>query len=642
MRKRLLLVLFSLFAVTFAFAQVTTSSLTGSIKDSRETLIGATVKATYQPSGTVYATSTRADGRYTIPNMRAGGPYLIEVSYIGYENQTFNNITLKLGESFVLNVTLQQTGTALKEVTIAATNPQSVLNSDRSGSVTNLSTRDINNLPSVTRNINDLTRLTPQASSNGQSIGGGNYRQNNITVDGGNFNNQFGIGTNLPGNGNPIPLDALDEISVSVNPVDVRQSGFIGSAINATTRSGTNQVSGSIYSYFRGANQVGTRVRSYPELIPAAQDVRIYGARVGGPIIKNKLFLFVNFEHAEQPGETGPYQNYGYKSERTNAVARIDWNINDKNRFNVRYSLLQSKTPSFLSTSTNPLTGTVYPGGGTRGDNNALAYSNSNYFTNYNFYSLSAELNSTVFTRFANTLRFTYNNQNEPRSSNSSLFPFVDILKDGRPFTYGNLRDVQSYSFVDYLQWTLERHNLLAGIQADLSTTKNGFQRFGTSYYIFNSFDDFRNGANPAAYAKTFSLNADYSQAFPTFKNQTYSVYAQDDYNVNDKLRLTFGLRANLYQYSQNTPTHPLIAALTFANGEKLNTGVLPKSALLVSPRFGFNYDLKGDRSIQFRGSAGIFSGGIPNVWIVSQVGDAGMIQFSQVAQTAASVAAVA
>ncbi|RYY30213.1 MAG: TonB-dependent receptor [Sphingobacteriaceae bacterium] len=659
------------------------------MKDSKETLIGATIKATHQPSGTVYASSTRADGRYTIPNMRAGGPYSIEVSYIGYQAQTFNNISLKLGEPFVLNVTLEQTGTALKEITIASTNPQSVLNSDRSGSVTNLSTRDINNLPSVTRNINDLVRTTPQASSNGQSIGGGNSRQNNITVDGGNFNNQFGIGTNLPGNGNPIPLDALEEISVNLSPTDVRQSNFIGAAINATTRSGTNNFSGSAYTYFRNQNQIGTRIRSYPELVPAAQSIKIYGARVGGPIIKNKLFFFLNFEKAEQPGgnsttlaatpenpfpatpnvnrptvaelddisnylrttynyETGPYQNYGYKTERTNVVGRLDWNINNKNRFNIRYSLLQGQTPSFLSNSTNPLVappggnGSVYPVNGSRTDNNALAFSNSNYFTEYNYYSLSAELNSSLFAgRFANTLRFTYNNQNEPRSSNSTLFPFVDILKDGRPFTsfgyepfsYGNLRDVNALSFVDYVQWSVGRHNLLAGVQADLNTTKNGFQRFGTSYYIFNSFDDFKNGVNPLAYAKTFSLTPDYAQAFPTFKNQQYSIYAQDDYNVNDKLRLSFGVRANLYNYKQDALTHPLVAALTFANGEKLNTGTLPKSVLLVSPRFGFNYDVKGDRTLQIRGSAGIFSGGIPGVWIVSQVGDAGMLQFSQVVQ---------
>ncbi|MFD1256399.1 carboxypeptidase regulatory-like domain-containing protein [Mucilaginibacter terrae] len=680
MKKNLLLALLFLFTTAVTFAQVTTSSLTGTVKDSKENLIGATVKATFVPSGTVYATSTRADGRYTIQNMRPGGPYLIEITYLGYEAQKATDVYLKLGEPFVINATLLQSGTALNAVTVTG-NTRSVLNSDRSGSVTNLSTRDINTLPTINRTINDITRLTPQ--SNGSSIGGGNFRQNNITIDGGNFNNAFGIGTNLPGNGNPIPLDALDEISVSVNPVDVRQNNVIGAAINANTRSGTNEFSGSAYTYYRDENYLGTKVRNYAELVPAAQKSNTYGFRLGGPIIKNKLFFFANVESEKQQRagstvfastpenpfpsspnvrrpsraelddisnylrttygyETGAYDGYNFDSERLNIVGRLDWNINDKNRFNVRYSQLESKTPSFVSTSTSPLVAPVYPVTGNRGDNNALAFQNSNYFTDYNFYSLSAELNSSLFaSKFANTLRFTYNKQNEPRSSESAIFPFVDILRDGRPFTsfgyepftFGNLRDVKSTSVVDYVQWTEGRHNLLAGAQAEFTSVINGFQRFGTSYYIFNSFDDFKNGAQPLSYSKTYSLNPDFSQAFPTFKNAQYSIYAQDDYNVTDKLRLTFGGRLNYYTYKQDLLTHPLIAALQFKNGETINTGALPKKALLFSPRFGFNYDVKGDRTFQIRGSASIVSGGIPNVWIISQVGDAGLVQFTQIEQ---------
>ncbi len=684
MKKFLLSTLVLLLAGVALYAQVTTSSLVGAVKDDKEPLVGATVKATHLPTGTVYGASTNADGRFTMSNLRAGGPYKVDVSYIGYKSQQFNDITLKLAEPYVLSINMSPSGAELQEIVVVGSNPRSVLNADRSGSVTNIGVKEIAALPSITRSLNDMTRLTPQA--NGSSVGGGNFRQNNITVDGSNFNNSFGIGTNLPGNGTPpIPLDALDEISVNVTPVDIRQSGFIGSAINATTRSGTNNFSGSVYSYYRNQNYVGTNVESYTELIPNNSSVKTFGARLGGPIIKNKLFFFASVESDKQarPGatfrastleapfpatpnvnrptvteldeisqflknnynyETGPYQGYGFKSDRLNLVGRIDWNINEKHHFNIRYSQLESKTPSFLSTSTNPLVGSPYPAGGNRGDNNALAFGNSNYYTNYNFYSLAAELNS-VFGKFSNTFRGSYTNQNEPRSSESSLFPFVDILKDGRPFTsfgyepftYGNLRDVEVYSFIDYVQWSYKKHNLLAGVQADFTSTKNGFQRFGTSYYIFNSFDDFKNGANPSAYAKTFSLTPGYKQAFPTFKNAQYSLYAQDDYNVNDKLRLSFGLRGNLYTYKQDLLTHPLVKELTFANGEKLDTGELPKSAFLISPRFGFNYDVKGDRTLQLRGSAGLFSGGIPNVWIVSQAGDSGMLQFSQVIQDQAS-----
>ncbi|WP_026904081.1 TonB-dependent receptor [Pedobacter glucosidilyticus] len=684
--KKYLLTLNYLFvlmlAVTsVAYGQITTSSMTGTVRDSKETIIGGTVKATHLPTGTVYATTTNADGRFSLLNMRPGGPYTVQVTYVGYQAKTSSNIFLTLGEPFVLNVTLSQASTELSEIVVTA-GGNSILSSDRSGSVTNIGTAQINEIPTINRGINSLTRVTPQAQGN--SIGGGNYRQNNITVDGANFNNSFGIGTNLPGGqANPIVLDALGEISVNVTPVDVRQSGFIGGAVNATTRSGTNEFSGSAYTYFRNQNNVGTRVGGYDELIPNPNDVKIYGFRLGGPIIKNKLFFFASVESDKQsrPGqnrlasvdpsdfgvnpranrptraeldeisqylrdtygyETGGYDGYGFESERLNLLGRIDWNINKDHKFTLRYSQLESKSPSFLSNSTNPFIGSPYPVNGSRTDNNALAFENSNYFTDNNYYSLVAELNSTFGGgRFSNTLRASYSNQNEPRTSNSSVFPFVDILKDGRPFTsfgyepfsFGNLRDVESYNVIDYIQTTIGRHNLLGGIEFETSTTQNGFQRFATSYYIFNSFDDFRNDADPIGYAKTFSLTPGYAQAFPTFKDSKYSLYAQDDFTVNDRLRLSFGIRGDLYTYKQDLLSHPLLTPLTFANGEKLDTGVLPSSALLVSPRFGFNYDVKGDRTLQFRGAVGVYSGGIPKVWIVSQAGDSGLLQFSEVLQ---------
>ena len=664
-------------------AQVTTGSLTGIVKDSKETIIGSTVKATHLPTGSVYATTTNAQGKYNLLNMRPGGPYKIEVTFLGLQPQTFNDVFLKLGEPFILNVTLTVTTRELSEVVVSA-GGSSILSSNRIGAVTNIGTREINTLPTISRSINDITRVTPQAQ--GSSIGGGNYRQNNITVDGANFNNSFGIGDNLPGGqATPIPLDALAEISVNVSPVDVRQTGFVGGAVNLTTRSGTNEFSGSAYTYFRNQNNVGTRVKNYDELTPNPNDVKIYGARIGGPIIKDKLFFFASVESDEQnrpgqnafaqtpaqpfPGtpnarrptaaklneiskylrdtygyETGPYQGYGFASERLNIVARLDWNINNNNRFNIRYSQLESKNPSFLSGSTGGLSNfptPVYPGGGSRQGNTALHFQNSNYFTDNNYYSLVGELNSTIGGKFNNTFRASYSNQNEPRTTNSSNFPLVDILEDGQPFTtfgyepfsFGNLRDVESVNVIDYVQATFGRHNLLGGLEFETSTTVNGFQRFGAGYYVFNSWADFASGANPRSYAKTFSLSPGFEQAFPTFKDSQLGIYFQDDFTVNSKLRLSFGLRGDIYTYKQDLLSHPLITPLTFANGEKLDTGSLPTSAFLFSPRIGFNYDAKGDRSLQFRGSAGIYSGGIPNVWIVGQAGDSGLLQFTQVEQ---------
>ena len=692
MLKKILYLLFAvLIPVAGIFAQVTTSSLTGNVTAAGKGLVGATVKATHQPSGTVYTTASRADGNFTINNMRVGGPYKIEISFVGYKTQTIDEIYLKLGEPYVLNTPLDETSTTITGVQVTAANRNSVLNANRTGSVTHVNTRQINTMPSVTRSLNDLTRLTPQASSTSQgAIAGGNYRQNYITVDGSDFNNTFGIGGNLPANGSPISLDALSEISINIAPYDVRQSGFIGSSINAVTRSGTNQFSGSAYMFWRNEKMQGNKVAHNAALARQNLEDKTIGFRFGGPIIKNKLFFFMNAEQGKRvsPGqlnvaatssapfgsspniarptetflndvrtylkntyqyETGPYQGYDNESDNTRIVGRLDWNINNNHRMNLRYSQVESKGPSFASTSRSPLSG--YATGQGRQTINHLWFKNSNYYQEANFYSLAGEVNST-FGKVSNTFRGTWTNQNDPRSSDSEVFPFVDIL-DGNPiasgsvgnvltsfgyepFTFGNLRDVSTLSFVDYLNWTTGKHNWTLGAQADFQSTKNGFQRFGTSYYTFRSWNDFITGQKPVDFAITYPLTPGYEQAFPRIRFNQYSVYGQDEMILSDRFRLTVGLRAD-YLTWPNIPeikTHPLVANLTFAEGEKINTGTLPEKRIMWSPRVGFNWDVRGDRSLQVRGGTGIFTGRVPTVWIVAQSGDAGLLQFTQVIQS--------
>ncbi|MXV15373.1 TonB-dependent receptor [Hufsiella ginkgonis] len=676
MNKFLLSTLALLLTAFGLSAQVTTSSLTGTIKDSKETLIGATVKATHQPTGTVYGSSTKADGRFTIPNIRVGGPYLIEVTYVGYEPAKFEGINIKLGEPFVLNVTLQATGTTLREVSVVAANPNSVLNADRTGSTTNISRAQLQSLPTITRSVNDMTRLTPQA--NGTSIGGGSYRSNNFTVDGANFNNQFGIGQNIPANGSPISLDAIDQISINVTPFDVRQTGFTGASINAVTRSGTNNPYATAFFTLRNEKQQGDKVEANPSLVRQQYDQKQYGVSVGLPIIKNKLFFFGNVEYNKEtrPGqarytsgavpypttgntlvsrptsaflndvsaylrskygyETGVFQGYSNKSYNDKLFARLDWNISSKHSLNVRYNQVESNVANSLSNSTTN-SGTTYTG--SRTGNNALHFANSNYGQEANLYSGTAELNSSFGSKFSNVLRASYSHQNDPRSSTSSPFPLVDILEGGtpittfgyEPFTYGNLRDVNSKTLTDELTMSLGKHSVLLGAQIEKSKTKNGFQRFGTGYYVFNSWADFVNGAKPNNYAVTYSLNADGSQAFPSFKFEQYSAYIQDEFTASDRLKFTAGLRVEKSDYPDldEVKTHPLLASLTFAQGQKLNSGELPESKVLLSPRFGFNWNVKGDRSLQVRGGTGIFTGRIPFVWIVSH-SDVGLLQFLQ------------
>jgi hypothetical protein len=672
-RKLSVMMLMLFLSVTAAFSQVTTSTLSGRVtSQSNETLPGAAVVAVHLPSGTQYGTITNTEGRFNIQGMRPGGPYKVDVSFVGYSTSSFTDINLLLGESFILDLSLKESVFDVDEVIIVGTRAPA-FNSEKNGAAINIDNRQINAMPTISRSINDITRLTPQA--NGNTIGGGNYRQNYITVDGAQFNNAFGIGTNLPGNGAPISLDALDQISVNITPFDVRQSGFIGASVNAVTRSGGNEFTGSVYTFMQNEKYKGNKVGENTfDRNPSSYEM--YGMRLGGPIIQNKLFFFVNFETEKSmvPGpsrvastaskpadyanniarpseaemdmiskylfdtygyETGPYQGYSFESPGRKILARIDWNINQFHKFNIRYSYMMSKDPSNPSTSFSPFS-SLYTGN--RQAMDAMWFKNSGYFQERNFSSLSAELNSLLGGgKFANKLRFTYSFQDEPRTTGGKTFPFVDILKDNRVFTsfgtelfsYGNLREVKTITVSDDISWSWGINSFTAGLQYEHNQTKNGFMRFGSSFYVFDSWDDFVNGNLPRNYGVTFSNTPGYAQAFPTFNFGQYTAYIQDEINVNSQLKVTAGFRVDLPTYSQPVDEHPIIANLTFGD-KKYSTSTLPKSRVLMSPRVGFNYDIIGDRSLVVRGGSGVFTGRVPFVWIVGQVGDAGMIQTTQ------------
>lgn len=677
MLRKIQLFIASLLCAAALNAQVTTSGITGTVKGSDNLpLVGAFVIATHTPTGTKYAGSTNDNGRINLGNMRVGGPYRIEVTHAGNTPSVQNEVYLELGQPYILNVTLAE-GQALEEVVVVGTT-NALMRKDRIGSATTVTRTQIDNLPSITRSVNDLTRLTPQA--NGTSIGGGNYRSNNFTVDGANFNNQFGIGQNVPASGSPISLDALEQISVSLTPYDVRQTGFTGASINAVTRSGRNEFFGTAFLTYRDDKMQGYRVGN---VFAPVQSLKVnqYGVSVGGPIIKNKLFFFLNMEQQKttQPGpskvaatpgqpfgsasyvarptadsmnlisnylrdtygyETGPYQGYSNLSNNDKLFGRIDWNINENHKVNFRYSQVESKNPSQVSTSTSN-SGITFSGSTNRQSINALHFMNSNYFQEDNLYSGTFEYNGRLG-NYNHSFRASKIHQNAPRSSPGALFPLVDILQNigttqtvyttfgYEPFTYGNLRDVKTTTLNYDGNYALGAHNLTGGVQYETSITKNGFQRFGTGYYVFNSWNDFVTNQKPINYALTYPLTSDGSQAFPSFKFSQISLYLQDDWTVNSKLKIMGGVRFELPSYPNvdEIKTHPIIDTLTFANGTHINTGALPSAQVMVSPRFGFNYDVLGDRSIVLRGGSGVFTGRIPYVWIVAQSGDAGMLQF--------------
>lgn len=683
MLKRILfLFACTMIAGSFLCAQITTSSLNGSTRDSSNNpLAGATVKATHEPTGTVYTTVSGKQGQFNIQNMRVGGPYTIEISFVGFETQRFEDVYLRLAEPFLLNTLMAKSITTIENVVLTTIRKNAIFNSSRTGATTNISRSQIERMPTVRRSVNDLTRSAPQSytSGDGAQIGGGNNRQNNFTIDGAEYNNSFGISSNgsgnLPGGGDPISLDALDEFSINITPFDVRQSGFIGAGVNAVTRSGTNNFTGSYYQYWRNEKQRGNLVGK-TKFARTPEQYKLQGFRIGGPIIKNKLFFFFSYETDNTPRQlqtrfaatgaapfgsspniarptasdlqmfsaylksnydydTGPYDNYTLQVIHTKYFGRMDWNIDRNNHLMIRYGQVEGGNPSPPSTSTG---GSNLVGvSGNRQDINSMYFANSIYYQGINYYSGSGELTSKISKRFSNVLRGTYTYQNESRSTPSSNFPLVDILLNGttyttfgyEPFSYGNLRKVKGTSFIDNLTWSKGKHIVTVGAQRDEDLTINGFMRFGTSYYVFNSWNDFISGAKPYNFAVTFSFLPGFAQAFPSFKFRQWAWYGQDEITLNDKFRLTVGLRADRPSYPSvpEIKTNPFIQAVTFRGGVTINTGVLPAKKILWSPRIGFNWDLYGDRSLQIRGGTGVFTGKIPFVWIVSQSGDNGMLQ---------------
>ena len=685
--------------VSTAMAQITTSGISGKVTANGEDIIGATIKAVHQPSGTVYRAVTNIDGRYSIQGMRPGGPYVLEVSYVGYKTKEVKNFNLSLGQNTILNESLSENAEMLQDVVVTADRNNN-MRTDRAGATTSINADQIEAVPTVSRSMNDLLKLTPQGANvgSGFSVGGGNYRQSYVTVDGAAFNNAFGIGGNLPGNGSPISLDALDQISVSSSPYDVRLSGFTGGAISAVTKSGTNDFKGTAYMYTTNSHLRGNKVGDY-ELNRLQSHSTTWGASFGGPIIKDKLFFFANGEYQSNisagPSGTarvnasdewspssgtvhrplqsdmdnmlnflnntygynpGRYQGYSLDTPSYKFLARIDWNINENNKLNLRFSKSHDKDSSNPSSSTTPFKDSViYPGGedatggksqSGRTANAGLYFESARYYQEKNFTSFAAEWNS-KWGGVSNVLRATYSYQDEPRTYVGGMFPTVDILKNGSyymgfgpdPFTEGNLRQVKTFVATDEATWSMGIQNFTAGLQFETNKATNGFGAASAGYYVFESMDDFMNGKAPRSYGVTFPMDGS-GQFQATMKYNQFSAYVQDQVNFSDRFRLTAGLRFELPIYPElENNYNKAFAAMKWKNDagveSQYSTDQLPDAPLTVSPRVGFNWDILGNHKLVLRGGTGYFIGRLPFVWLVSAVGNAGCGQYTYYYNTA-------
>ena len=414
--KFVLLAIISLVAGSVAYAQVTTSSLGGRVVDQNgDPVIGAAVVAMHGPSGTSYAAVTNEDGRYTIQGMRPGGPYTVEVSCLGYQQTNYTGVTLQLAETFSLNAKIAESNEFLEQSIVIA-DAYSKFAQEKTGAATNINNSQIASLPTVNRSITDVTRLSPYGG-NGMSFAGSDGRTANFTVDGANFNNNFGLSENLPGGGNPISIDAIEELQVVISPYDVRQTNFIGGGVNAITKSGTNTFKGTAYVYHQNENMRGDAI--YGEQISGARDKdrkTTYGFTLGGPIVKNKLFFFVNAELSKVPTvvnrwrgstdgvadpdnfisrttiadlkrvsdfvkskygyDTGSYTSFPADENNKKLLVRLDWNISDKHKLALRYNYT-------INNIWNSPNGTSMDGGtrqsGSRMSQYSMSFANSMY-----------------------------------------------------------------------------------------------------------------------------------------------------------------------------------------------------------------------------------------------------------------------
>jgi hypothetical protein len=697
MKKQLQNVLVFLFAITFmlftnnVYSQgVTTSTISGSVKDLQgESLIGATVIAIHQPSGTRYGVISNVEGRFTLPSLRVGGPYLITVTYVGYDEISYDGIILGLGQTYTLNSVLKD-GIELSTVEVKA-GIGDIINSDRTGASLNLNSDRINSLPTVNRSINDFTRLTPQ--SNGTSFAGTSNRFNNYTIDGNIYNNNFGLGSGQFAGGNPISLDAIEEVQVNLAPYDVRQGGFTGANVNAITKSGTNEFIGSVYYFLRNDQMLGDKVGDTRLTLGDSKNT-IRGFRVGGPIIKNKLFFFANYEKEEEsipsfqkvasrPGlapnglnvsrvpadrldfvrsqigslygyETGPYENYQFASEQERFNARLDWNINQNHKFSLRYNRYSAFTDVPTNGNSIRYISTRYANTSRTGIE-AMNFRNANYTQDRDVQSVVAELNSKLSDNVSNQLNVGWTNITDPNRGipGGQNFPFIEVLEPdaaGNPlyyfslgnelFTVGNLLQNRIFNATNNLSIYKGKHTYTLGANFEYMTFDNAFNPTFNGFYRYNSYDSFfesvinkNPNVYPNAFAKGFALDG--STTPPTDKTRfgQLGVYVQDEYQATQNLKLTGGLRVDLPFYPISIPTNGLLDAKnkTFLdpNGNEFRPDVsaFPKVNPLFSPRVGFNWDVNGDKVTQVRGGTGVFSGRIPFVWLSNQVNGSGVIR---------------
>jgi len=662
---------------------VTTAAIDGFItQESGEPIADANIVAVHLPSGTAYHAVARSGGAYTIANMRVGGPYRVTASYIGFEPKTQDSVYLNLGQTQRVDLQLKAQAVQLQEIAVTGEEDK-VLNPDRTGAATFISPEQVEILPSIKRSTRDLTRLDPRSDGN-FSFAGRNWLFNNVSLDGSYFNNPFGLDDPAPGgqtNAEPVPYDAVEQVEVSVAPFDVREGGFTGANINTVTKSGTNDFRASIYSFGRNEQLEGNTVRGQDVI--ANPDLKFIqsGVSFSGPIVRDKLFFFVNgeLERTDDPGtnfaassngvsgfgvsrvqasvmdairqrmidaygyDPGPYQGYINQTDNNKILAKLDWNINPSNNLTFRWNYLDAKRDlpphpfvlSFNNTGRGP-------------NESSLPFRNSGYAINNDLNSFALELNSRT-SGFANRFFASYNRFRDFRQPFTPVpFPTIEIGEAGvtyttlgeEPFSAHNILDQDVWQFTNNFTWFRGRHSLTFGANFEKFSFFNSFNIFRNGVFFlpasipigstFSSLDEFFTATDPS---NPDQKDFDAMVGTGLYKGENIDVgqlglYAEDEFLSSERLNLTLGVRVDFPMYFTDPVDNPFSRSLTALdenrNPETVDQSKLPGAKALFSPRFGFNWNASGDRKTQIRGGTGIFTGRVPFVWIGNVISNPG------------------
>ena len=679
------LVLACLVAPSLLSAQgVTTGAMNGVVRNTDgEDLVGTTVTAVHEPTGNQYGTIVREGGSYDIRGLRVGGPYTVTAQILGYETQSEGDVFVSLNQTVRTDFTMRPEAIQVAGIEVR-TEEDPVLNANRTGAATYVSRAQVEQLPSIKRSTRDLTRLDPRSDGN-FSFAGKNWLYNSISLDGSYFSNPFGLDDPAPGgqtNAEPVPYDAIEQVQVSIAPFDVRQSGFTGAAINSVTRSGTNEFRGTAYTFYRNESFIGSKISGNDVLNPELK-FNQSGASAGGPIIRDKLFFFINgeIERRDDPGtnflasrpglpagptvsrvqasdleairqrlidaydyDPGAFEGYVHETKSDKLIAKLDWNVNTENKFTFRYNLLDAVRdlpPHPFAISLNN-TG--------RGPNeNSLPFQNSGYAINNELNSFAGELNS-QFSTWANRLFVSYNRFRDFREPKSGAFPTLEIAEDGityttvghEPFSIHNLLDQDVLQITNDFSLFRGSHVFTVGTNFESFEFGNSFNLFYHGLFFlpvefggtaFDSVEEFLEFTDPAS-PNFRDFNAEVAQQLENpFKDDPshfgqWALYVQDEWLYRDDIKLTYGVRIDVPLYFTDLPPAPFADNLQLqdenGNPEQITFSEFPDTQILWSPRFGFNWDVRGDRSMQVRGGTGIFTGRLPFVWLGNQVANQG------------------